>query len=774
MTGGEATGGNDVFNGKNRIFWWLAGQSYTGGAGYGTSTVNWCWAVNFAPGDGCHRLEAGSVAINSSSVYSNSLPHVFNSGHSHSGDYPFVNTIAQGGFGSGQFVINHDVNGNGNISMSGSHHGSSGATSTASLSTALPQIPQTVASPTSCTVTRVSDTQHTVNWTNNSTGNAPYSNVKVYRSADGGGYALIATLGVVTSYSDTTTSANHKYVYRVSANGPNGVEVGYATAAAIWTTPGTPTSLVATKLGGGNIRLTWTNNVNYSEYTVRIEESQNGGAYTEITNVATGTTTWDHVAPNPAVTHKYRIRARTSSGTTLNSSYSNESATIVLLSTAGPPTALAPSGNALDAAEAIVFTWTHNPTDGTPQSKYQLQYKIDAGSYTTVGPTVSGTSSFTLTAATLTNGHTITWHVATAGENGTIGAYSADASFTTSARPTSTISSPSGGSYATSTLTADWTYFQAQSSAQAAWHAYLWRKGALSDFSDATLVDEQAGTGTTASVTFGATLLDGETYGVRVYVTSAVGLQSIASGTEREEFLVTYLPPAGVTLTASYTADWGRMVIMITGADAVGGVTLPIASVDLQRQINGGEWATWVTGVPLAGTPLVAIVTDTMPTIRGINNYRAIILSTGASSALSGEVAVTTAEEHWGFLSTGSSFTDIARMRARLSNRATVGRDKDTYHFAGRANPVELSGEATRLVLDTQGVLYPPSRGGMSSEPQELEALALTTGVVLWRDYTGRRIFASLGDVGVDYNADSVLYPFGFVLTLVDYDENVG
>jgi hypothetical protein len=775
VTGGNALGGNDVFNGKSHIFWYLTGQSYGGGAGYGYSVVNWCWAVNFASGDNCHRIEAGFVSVNSTTVYSNSLPHVFSSSHAHSGDYPFVNTIAQGGFANGQFTINHDVNGNANIAMVGSHHGSSGATSTASLTTALPQIPQVVASPTSCTVTRVSDTQHTVNWTNNSTGTAPYANVKVYRDTDGGGYALIATLGVVTSYSDTTTSANHKYTYRVSAVGVNPVEVGYATASAIWTTPGTPTSLVATKLAGGNIRLTWTNNVNFSEYTVRIEESQNGGAYSEITSVSTGTATWDHVAPSAAVTHKYRIRARTSSGTTLNSAYSNESATIVLLSTAGAPTALVPSGNALDANEAIVFTWLHNPTDGTPQTKYQLQYKVDAGAYTTVGPTTSGVSSFTLTAATLTNGHTITWHVATAAENGTIGAYSADASFTTSARPTSTISSPSGGTYSVSHLVVNWTYFQAQSSAQASWHAYLWQKGALADYSDAILLEEQAGVGTAATMEFTYALLNGVTYGVRVYVTSAVGLQSIASGTEREEFTVAFFPPANAVLNATYEAAYGRMVVMITGDDAVVGVTEAISTVDLQRQIDGGDWVTWVTGITLMGTPRLAIVTDTTPTVRGTNNYRAIIRSATPSSRLSAEVAVVTAETQWGFLSTAvSSFVEVVRMRARLGSDASIERDKDTYHFAGRDDPVELSGESVHDLLSVQGVLYPPSRGGLSSEPQALKLMGKTPGPVLYRDYTGVRMFASLSGVRVSYNTDSVLYPFGFNLTLVDYDENVG
>jgi len=322
-------------------------------------------------------------------------------------------------------------------------------------------------------------------------------------------------------------------------------------------------------------------------------------------------------------------------------------------------------------------------------------------------------------------------------------------------------------------LVANWTYFQAQSSVQSSWHAFLYHK-ISGTFADAVLIGEQTGSGTTATVTFtGVTLLDAETYGVRVYVTSAAGLESIDAGTDLEEFTVAYLPPADVTMGIVYDADFGRMVLTLTGASAVGGVTEPISSVDIQRQIDGGEWITWVVGVVLAPGSLVAILIDTMPTIHGSNIYRAVIRSAVPSSKLSAEYEVVTVEPRWGFLTTGPSFEELIRVRARLSNRVLVGREKATHHFAGREDDVEFSGEALKKVMAIQGTLYPPSRGGASSEPQALEELAKTRSIVLWRDYTGLRIFASLGDVVVDYNTDSVLYPVAFNLGKVGYNENV-
>lgn len=662
----------------------------------------------------------------------------------------------------------------GNLTINGTVNGVfNGITPNCAVTISVPARPwANAAATTAATATRVSDTQASVAWTNNNSTPAAYSNIKMYRKTDAGGFSLVSTLGVVTSYSDTSVVANHKYRFRPNVLGGNGVEITGAETNDIWTTPGAPTNLVATKLAGGNIRLTWTNNVNYSEYQTEIYESVNGGAYTYLSSTSTGIAQWDHVAPASGSTHRYRIFANKTSSA-LYSGYSNESETIVLLSTANPPTALLPSGTARDGTEAIVFTWTHNPTDGTPQSKYQLQYKVGAGSYTTVGPTTSTVSSFTLAAATLANGNTITWRVATAGENLTIGAYSAESTFTTSDRPTSTVSSP-GANHSLSSLTVTWSYFQTQSSAQAAWHLYLWKKGLNADYSDATLIEEASGSGATASHVLSSTLLDGATYGIRVYVTSAAGLESITSGSPRQEFLVTYLPPAETTITVSYASDYGRMVITIQSIGAVLGVTEPISTVDLQRQINGGDWVTWARGIVLQPSTLAATVIDTAPTIRGTNNYRAVARSAVPSSRLSPEVSANTAEPLWGFLSAGPAFSQVVRMRAHLSNRVTLGRSKNTYHFAGREDPVELSGEEVILKLAMSAVLFPSSKGGQSSEPEELEDLALTTGVVLWRDYKGRRIYASLGDVNIDYVTLANKFPVSFNLSRVDYDEDVG
>jgi hypothetical protein len=754
MTGGDATGGNDVFNGKNRIFWWLAGQDPLAGSN-GRSTINWAWCVNWAGGDNCHTIKDGSVTGNSVSRYSVATVHTFSGAHVHTGDWPFVNTIGQGGFAEGSYTIDHDSNGQASVVLVSSHKGSSGATSTANINTALPDIVQDPTAPTSLTATRISDTQIDLAWTNTSTSHHEYASVKVYRSTNGGSYANIVTLGVVTSYSDTTTSADNKYTYKVQAVNAAGTADSSASSA-VYTTPDAPGTPVASKLGSGNIQLDWTNNVGYgdSAYTTRIEHSANGGAFSELTSVSGGVATYEHVSPNPAQTHTYKIRARSTTGS-LNSSYSSNSNVIVLLTTASAPTGLSPSGVAVDATEDTLLSWTHNPTDGTPQKRYQLQHDSDGGaSYTTVGPTTTATQSYNLAGGTYANGLTITWRVETAGENNTLSSYSSVATFTTSARPTATLDDLSD--YNSSALVAGFTYFQAQSSLQATWRAYLYD-------SDDNLLESKSGT-TEVEVTFSTPLSNATTYTVKVYVTSAAGLESLV---EDQEFTTDFLPPADTFVSASYDVDSGSMILTVTADDAVEDVTSAVATVDVQRKVNDGAWVTIISGLTLTdeGDGLTAIVTDHIPTINGTNTYRVVAYSAVPTSGLSAEEVEVTTESGWCFLNTSTLFSTYAKFRAKPQIQAKTSRAKALYHFAGRIKPVQLTGEAQDLVLSISGMLI-----NDSSTPEEFEDMAYVDDVVCWRDPTGRRIFASIGDVTTSRESQ-VFSNVSFGLVEVDYDE---
>lgn len=741
------------FGGNNSylfIEYTIIGQNYPNN----TTTIE--WLLGFHYGSAHFRLDNAVCAFSGGPI----------SGDANGGPI-YTGWPAPGGqnqdviLDTGTFTITHDASGQRTVIVTGSVSTDWGS-STINTSFSLPQIPQSPASPSNASATRISDSQASVTWTNHSTSTAPYKNVKVYRQTDGGGWALRTTLGVVTSYSDTGISANHRYRYRMSAVGVNTVEVGYATSNYIWTTPGAPTNCQATKLSNGNIRVTWTNNVNYSEYRIEIQESTNGGvSWSNLeTSLAAGTTSYTHTSPNPAVTHRYRVRAKTSQGTTLFSSYSSPSNTITLLATANPPTNLSPSGVAVDATEDIVFRWQHNPADGTPQTKYQIEYEVDGGATVTIGPVTSEDSEHVLAGGTLSNGHTITWRVKTAGENGVLSSASATASFDTRDRPTVVIDSPAS-TYGSSSLTVQWTYFQAQGSPQAAWRASLYD-------SEGNLLEQRSGS-TEDETTFTTALSDATTYTVTVTVTSSDGLQSEP---DSQEFTTVFLPPAAVSINASYDAESGSTIIVITGNPAEDGVTAEIVSVDLQRKIDDESWVTFASGIVLDPVSLSTTVLDLLPTIRGTNTYRAIAYSAVPSSVTSDEViVVTTGTDDWCFLNGTDSngFAVVLRLRDNVQVRANPSRERQIYHFAGREKPVQLTGEATDLVLTITADLWLDSA---ASKPDEFESLGSEPGVVLWRDTTGRRVFGALSSVEARRN-DAVVVPVSFVITELDYTEGV-
>jgi hypothetical protein len=465
-------------------------------------------------------------------------------------------------------TFTHDSNGVKSISVTASMGatGTSGVGGPASVSSGtfnLSNIVQAPTAPGTPTGTRVNDGQLNLSWTNNSSTHHEYASQDVQRSVDGGAYSTIASglSSAATSYSDTTTSATHKYQYKIVANNAAGSATS-AASTAVYMTPGTPTIGTATKQANNDVVLTWTNHAGYGSdttYGTDIYESQNGGAFNYLASVAGGLTSWTHAAPSTAVTHAYKVLHTKGA---LSSALSAASNTVTLLSTANAPTGLSPSGVSQDAAGNIVLSWTHNPTDGTPQSKRHVQAKVDAGAYADLVNDSSGTSSYTVAGGTWSNGHTITWKVATAGQNGTLSADSAASSFTTSAKPTVTINTPTS-TYGISTLTMTWGYFQAQSSAQASWEARLYNAGNV-------LLESISGT-TQSSGTFATAVADGASYTVKMTVTSAAGLTSTEAS---QAFTVTYLLPATLTIAGAFDNTAGFTVLTVTGSAPTSGYSV--------------------------------------------------------------------------------------------------------------------------------------------------------------------------------------------------------
>lgn len=612
----------------------------------------------------------------------------------------------------------------------------------------------TPAAPTSVLATRNSDAKQTVTWTRNATSSAPYTSQTIQRQTDAGEFVTLSSSlsGSSTSYVDTSTSPNHEYQYRVKAVNSAGSSP-YGTALPVWTTPATPNSAKAVKNATNGIVVTWKETVNYVEIQTEIWESIDGGAnYTLLTTVAGTVLSYTHAAPDLLVTHKYRLRHKT---TTLPTLYSGYAYTDIVQLAAPPfaPTNLSPNGIALDATQDIHATWVHNSSDSSPQTKWQGRHRVvGAPDWVYTGIITSSLSEALLLANTYANGLTVEWEIQTWGVHVDPSPWSATAVFYTSTPPNVTITSPLDGEVVgTSALTVTWTYFDAEGSPQTGWMINL--------IQDDNILESRVAANEDTSTTFDTPILDGATYTITAQVRDGVNL---LSAVETITITVDYLEPAAVLCDAVYDELSGTVLISLQAEDVEPGVTVEATSASVERRIDGGAWLVIAQQVPPNGTVL-----DLAPGIHNTNEYRVTVYSDIPSSAVMEDTCIVeTCEINRGFLSTGLTFENIIVIDAALGIEVSTQRDKAVHHFAGRRFAVEFMGTAFDKVVNVTGTLY--EENGTATD---LENAAQTASIVLWRDPTGRRLFGSIGPVStslVDMAAPHV-WTTGFPVSEVDY-----
>ena len=100
------------------------------------------------------------------------------------------------------------------------------------------------AAPSDVTASASSDTQVTVNWTNNSVGAAGFT---VERSTDGVHWMVANTVGAgVTTYADSGLTELTAYSYRVKATNAGGSSAYGVTGSTVTTLPSAPSGLALT------------------------------------------------------------------------------------------------------------------------------------------------------------------------------------------------------------------------------------------------------------------------------------------------------------------------------------------------------------------------------------------------------------------------------------------------------------------------------------------------------------------------------------------------
>src|SRR5699024_3035842 len=390
-------------------------------------------------------------------------------------------------------------------------------------------------------------------------------------------------------------------------------------------------------------------------------------------------------------TNQYRIRILNNCEG--GNSVWSESNTVNTIVPPKAPDHLSPDGSVVDFNEDVTFTWQHHDDgDGADQSHYEHRSGEKGEDWITVGPESTDVSEWLAEAGELVNGVDYEWQVRTQGNTKEgYGPWSKSAFVTGWSKPVASIKAGAPPNPLTALpVPLGWDYAQDEGLAQIAWKARIYALGSGDIFD--SILDEKEAESSATSTEFGTELKDGDRYGIAVQVRNSKGQWSDWAETV---FDVELLVPAELFGELTYGEDTGQMNIHLQSDDPVEGETAVIVMVDVERRINGGEWLPIMVGIPFdAETTLV----DNIPSIWGVNEYRAIATTDAPSKATFGPWRKTVNNcvgntENWLFLNYGETFDYMLRMQGGLGLSGSYDRSKETQKLLGRAKPISLLGE---------------------------------------------------------------------------------
>lgn len=587
--------------------------------------------------------------------------------------------------------------------------------------------------PTGVTVTRQADDRHTLSWSVATSASTPIVDQVVQRwSHTHPNWMKVATVGSSSrAWVDTQNLANHEIKYRVITR--NAINVGTGDSAPFRTTPYAPRNVTATRTGPAAALLTWDNS------PTRIATSQKIQAQTS-SDLGVTWSEWGDLPGHTGITpvaqsraigsldaslwYRFRVVAVADNTAPYPTLYGYSASTDIIRPAAkpNPPSPLAPSG-VVSSAEPVEFRWRHNPTDGSDQTAYELQYR-PAGSIEWV--TVTGTSTNVQRAsAEITTPDLYEWRVRTRGQHADWSDWSAVGAFEVLHPPSVTIVSPvDGGTHPSNRAEVVIDFTDATGAVMTGWRAEL---HALDG--DGELIENRAGSGATGVIRFD-TILDNFTgYAVWVWATSGTGLESSVAVTE---FSTDFLPPADPSLDADWIEPDGLVRLDVENHPGDDVTTVETVHNRVERSIDLGQtWETIADDMPL----FVGLEDDMVPLNTRVL-YRAVAVSEWDTEAVSEVLEVdTTTDKLWLMgLTNGARIS----LECDLSMDPTFEQERVSEQYYGRTWPYSHYGEhrvvqvAVSATWAIQGI--PCNSGiGTANDPHDL------FGQDLWyRDPAGR------------------------------------
>ena len=543
--------------------------------------------------------------------------------------------------------------------------------------------------PTGFSVTRASDTKINLSWTRPSNASATWQKVYIQRQVDGGSWADLTNIaGTSTSYSDTTTTANHSYKYRIRAynNGGSGQYSSYATQdGVIYNTPSAPSAITATREDdtGMNVVLYLTNAARTATgYDVQCSTDASTWTSSGITVTSTvgSPVTQINITMASGGAYYYRVRNKRTSPTALNSAWT-VSNLVVTIVPPNPPTLDAPtSGGVVQYGTAtgttVNFAWTHNPIDGSPQSAAQLRYSTNGGTSWIATVTLTTASTYSLTYAFALN-DTVTWQVRTKGAADGYGDWSASSTFAIYQSPSIAITAPSA-TIISVPVAYSLTYADASGEFASGTVSVL--------YNNATVYTEQLDSPTGSTITgsiYASEFLpeDGKTYTFKFTAASNTTLSTTAQVTLSVDMEAPYIG----TIQVTNDPETGYVSVNYGWDSSSGGQ--PVDHVTLYRVTDEGrkELATSMTNNASCLDMYAPLNTD----------YAYLVVTVGTNASLNQYERTNRLNTGWWFVYYGSG--KIAKAKWNPNGSKKVSRpQQELVDYIGRKFPVSYDGTAVR------------------------------------------------------------------------------
>lgn len=387
--------------------------------------------------------------------------------------------------------------------------------------------------PKSFAASRVSDTQMKLTWQGDYTGmdgDRPWAGIYVDRRTDDGGWQSIANLGWdAINYTDNSTSANHKYEYRLCAYGPGG-NSDHVEAAALYTTPAAPASVAVSRVSGTSVRVSADVSTAPYAQSFEIQSNLNAGGWEAVDEVEMFPIT-DDAGGGTAV---YRVRSVIGS---LRSAWTESDPVTTIVPPLEPSVTVSGGASVVPTGTSLVVTWVPNHPDGSAQTSAQVESKF--GNLASAVADVDGNAT-SLKLATFTTAGVLRVRVRTKGADPDWGAWSGWVSVTVAVPPSVHFSVPlvDGAAVGALPLTVEWDVTDSTGVAS--------QSIVLLDSSGRTLYSAEPGPGVRELVLGDSTyrLSNATEYSLRITVRGGSSLTATAERSFRTSFAEPARPTA--------------------------------------------------------------------------------------------------------------------------------------------------------------------------------------------------------------------------------------